>query len=140
MALYDGVQVRLSHNVVRGNRSGIVLYQGSGALLEQNRLLDNERSGLAAFDTSAVEMRDNELASNGYNGVHVDDDAHAVVERNMLRGNARVGVGFSGRSTGLVTGNHIATSAVAVALGPDAHAELADNEFEDNGEDVRNVP
>ncbi len=140
VALYDGVQVRLSHNVVRGNRSGIVLYQGSGALLEQNRLLDNERSGLAAFDTSAVEMRDNELASNGYNGVHVDDDAHAVVERNMLRGNARVGVGFSGRSTGLVTGNHIATSAVAVALGPDAHAELADNEFEDNGEDVRNVP
>lgn len=105
--------VLINENVIRGNSSGIVVWQSTNVTVSKNLIQDNKAPG-------------------GVGGIIIGDSQKTVISDNRIQDNSGYGIGVLQARTIQIIGNFIKANPLGIFVGG-SQAELLNNRVEQNG-------
>jgi nitrous oxidase accessory protein len=129
-------------NTAQGNGlHGFGTEDQATSTLTGNTATGNEQCGFRWAQEAAGTARRNTSELNGLSGFWVADSAAPSLVNNIARSNHHAegygsGLVFAETAGGLARRNNVYDNDWGIAVGPDAHPRLVDNDVHDNGRDV----
>ena len=103
----------ISENVIRDNKTGVVVWQSTGVTISKNMIQDNKAPG-------------------GVGGIILGNSQSIMVSDNHIQDNSGYGVGVLQSEAIQIRGNSIKTNLLGILVGG-SQAELLNNQVEQNG-------
>lgn len=131
--VWNGSSAILLNNTLRNNKDGISVTEGSRATIEENRTENNRDNGIAIKGSMAT-IRNNLVRANHGIGVWLHGaGATAFVVSNTIDSNNSHGIGVRSGASADISGNTISkNSGAGIWMESEANVKLGENTFTDN--------
>lgn len=132
--LHAGLSI-LDNDVVDNLGVGVVLDDGTDALVRLNTIERNGAQGVHALDQTGLRIESNNIDDNGDHGVEIARGDDNTVSGNTLNGNAASGLRADDSVNISLTGNVvIGNESIGIALFDGTDTLVQTNDIADNGE------
>lgn len=132
----EGLRIRegtsiLNHNLLAGNRMGLLVSDAVYGSFNGNVMSDNLESGLLVRNSDHIEITGNVIQNNALNGISVRD-TRAAISNNLINDNGERGIGIISFDGAINNNNIIDNGLYAIGLEGDKDIDASNNWWGDS--------